>query len=85
VPLQLLLINPNTSGQITEPVTRRARQVAPAGTVFDVATARFGARRTRCHRGELPAGARRRAVYRIRVPDFDALAEISPVPVASAS
>jgi allantoin racemase len=93
--LRLLLINPNTSDSITDLVARRAREVAPAGTVFDVATARFGARyigsrisaAIAAHAAlDAFATAYRPAHAGVLLacfgdPGLDALAEISPVPV----
>jgi hypothetical protein len=40
--MRLLLINADTPASITDLVARRAREFAPAGTEFDVVTARFG-------------------------------------------
>lgn len=94
-PLRLLLINPNTSDQITELVARRAREIAPAGTVFDIATARFGARYIGSRisaaiaaHAALDAFASHYRPTHSGVllacfgdPGLDALAEMSPVPV----
>ena len=42
--MQLLLINPNTTGSITDLVVQHARDFASPGTVIRGATGRFGAR-----------------------------------------
>jgi allantoin racemase len=42
--MRILLINPNTSPEITDLVARRAREVADADVAFVPATGRFGAR-----------------------------------------
>lgn len=42
--MRILLINPNTSPEITDLVARRAREVADADVMFVPATGRFGAR-----------------------------------------
>ncbi|MBI3507370.1 MAG: aspartate/glutamate racemase family protein [Proteobacteria bacterium] len=93
--MRLLLINPNTSASITDLVARRAREVAPSGVSFDVATARFGARyigsrvsaAIAAHAAlDAFASAYRPAHAGVLLacfgdPGLDALAEVSPVPV----
>ncbi len=93
--MRLLLINPNTSASITDLVARRAREVAPAGTEFDVVTARFGPRYIGSRAGSAIAAhaaldafaASWRPVHAgvllacFGDPGLDALGEVSPVPV----
>lgn len=93
--MRLLLINPNTSASITDLVAARAREAAPPGTVFDVATARFGPRYigTRAS-AAIAAHAALDAFAAARRPDhagvllacfgdpgLDALAEVARIPV----
>lgn len=93
--MRILLINPNTSESITGLVARRAREVAPAGVEFDVATARFGPRyigsRVSAAISAHAALDSFATAYRpehsgvllacFGDPGLDALAELSPVPV----
>lgn len=93
--MRLLLINPNTSESITELVARRARDVAPAGVTFDVATARFGPRYIGSRVSAAIAAHAALDSFAIAYrpehsgvllacfgdPGLDALAELSPVPV----
>jgi len=93
--MRLLLINPNTSASITDLVARRAREAAPAGTEFDVVTARFGPRYIGSRAGSaIAAHAALDAFASTYRPDhagvllacfgdpgLDALDEMAPVPV----
>lgn len=93
--MRLLLINPNTSQSITDLVAARARAVAPAGTVIDVATARFGPRYIGSRASAaIAAHAALDAFAAARRPDhagvllacfgdpgLDALAEVAGIPV----
>lgn len=93
--MRLLLINPNTSASITDLVARRARETAPAGTEFDVVTARFGPRYIGSRAGSAIAAhaaldafaASWRPVHAgvllacFGDPGLDALDEVAPVPV----
>jgi len=93
--MRLLLINPNTSASITDLVARRAREVAPAGTEFDVVTARFGPRYIGSRAGSAIAAHAAldafASAYRpehagvllacFGDPGLDALDEMAPVPV----
>lgn len=56
MPKQLLLINPNTSGEVTERLLAHARSELPSGWTVHGVTARFGARYIACEASYAVAG-----------------------------
>ena len=92
--MRILLINPNTSPEVTEAVARVAQSVAPPGTTFVPVTGRFGARYIASRASAAIAahaaldalaehGEGSDAVYLACFgdPGLAALKELSPVPV----
>jgi len=92
--MQILVINPNTSEEMTQDIDREAREYARPGTEIETVCPRWGPRSIEGHYEEELAAAAMLEVVRERAADFDgvviacygdpglyAAREVSPVPV----
>jgi allantoin racemase len=92
--MRLLVINPNTTEEMTRDIAEAARRYARPGTEIEAVSPEWGPRSIEGHYEEIVAAAATLEVVRDRAPDFDgviiacygdpglaAAREISPVPV----